>query len=114
MLVRIDLAGGVPLYEQIAAQLRSAIARGEAPPGSRLPPARELAEVLGVNMHTVLRAYGQLRDEGLVELRRGRGVTVLESGGRASLVELARNLAREARRQGLSPREVQALVEEQL
>ncbi len=114
MLVRIEQARGGPLYEQIAAQLRGAIARGEAPAGRRLPPARELAEALGVNMHTVLRAYAQLRDEGLVEMRRGRGVTVLDAGGRASLVDLARNLVREARRQGLSPREVWALVEEHL
>ncbi len=81
----------------------------------RLPPARLLGQDLSVNVHTVLRAYAQLRDEGLVEMRRGRGVIVLgASDGRASLIELVVQLVTEARHLGLGRRELLALVEGQL
>jgi GntR family transcriptional regulator len=72
----LDPGDPVPLHEQAAAQIRRAIAEGQAKPGERLPPAGDLAAVLGVNRNTVLRALRLLRDEGLLEFRRGRGVTV--------------------------------------
>ena len=71
----IDPSSLVPLHEQVAAAIRRAIADDEARPGERLPPARDLAAVLGVNANTVLRALRTLRDEGLLEFRRGRGVS---------------------------------------
>ena len=71
--VRIDHSSPVPLHEQVAAALRRAIADGEAGPGERLPPARDLAAVLGVNANTVFRALWALREEGLVEFRRAGG-----------------------------------------
>src|SRR5260370_36970091 len=74
--VKVDRAAAVPLHEQVAAQIRRAIADGEARPGERLPLAKDLAAVLGVNKNTVLRALHLLRDEGLLEFRRGRGITV--------------------------------------
>jgi GntR family transcriptional regulator len=113
MLIRIDAARSEPLHEQIAAQLRRALGDGKLAPGEQLPPARELASSLEVHMHTVLRAYAALRDEGLVDMRRGRGVTVRVSGGRrARLVELGRELLLEARRQGLGLRELTLLLKE--
>lgn len=113
MLIRIDASDSGPLYEQIAGRLRALIADGEVGPGDRLPTARELAESLDVNMHTVLRAYGELRDEGLVEMRRRRGVTVRAAGaGRARLTELVRQLRDEARQQGVALEELHRLVEE--
>ncbi len=114
MLLRIDPSAPVDLFEQIAAGLRRAIVHGEVRGGERLPPARELAGSLGVNMHTVLRAYGRLRDEGLVELRRGRGAVVRTEAndGRAHVVELAEALAREGRRLGLSLTDVNRVVRE--
>ena len=73
---KIDPARPDPLYEQVAAEIRRAIAEGEAGPGERLPLAKDLATVLGVNRNTVLRAMRVLREEGLLEFRRGRGITV--------------------------------------
>jgi GntR family transcriptional regulator len=77
--IAIDPSSPLALHEQVAAAIRRAISDGEAGPGDRLPPARDLAAVLGVNANTVLRALRTLRDEGLVEFRRGRGVTVTGS-----------------------------------
>jgi Bacterial regulatory proteins, gntR family len=62
----IDHSSPVPLHEQVAAAIRRAIADGEVGPGERLPPARDLAAVLGVNANTVFRALRTLREEGLV------------------------------------------------
>ena len=71
--VKIDRQEPTELFEQVAAEIRRAIADGEAKPGERLPPARDLAAVLDVNTNTVLRSLRLLRDEGLLEFRRGRG-----------------------------------------
>src|SRR5690349_1115469 len=110
MLVRIDGSDSAPLFSQIASQLRRAIAEGKLAAGERLPAARELAEALDVNMHTVLRAYDELRQEGVLEVRRGRGVAVLEAGrGRAQLLELARRFVAEGARQGLGLGELKEL-----
>ena len=73
---KVDKSSLTPLHDQVAAAIRRAIADGEARPGERLPPAKDLAAVMGVNTNTVLRALRTLRDEGLLEFRRGRGITV--------------------------------------
>lgn len=113
MLIRVDPGSTEPLFAQIAAQVRAAIATQRVGVGERLPAARELAEALGVNMHTVLRAYGDLRDEGLVEMRRRRGVVVCDGGDRrARLLALARDLVAEAARQGVTKAELRTLLEE--
>ena len=89
------------LHEQVAAALRRAIAEGEAVPGERLPPARDLATVLGVNANTVFRALRTLRDEGLLEFRRGRAVTVTGAApGRSIVLGKAQELVALARRYG--------------
>src|SRR5581483_9654634 len=98
--VKVDRAEPTELHEQVAAEIRRAIADGEAGPGERLPPARDLAAVLGVNANTVLRALRALRDEGLLEFRRGRGVTVAGTPQRGAVVERARELVRFARANG--------------
>jgi GntR family transcriptional regulator len=98
-------------YEDVAAELRRAIAEGEAKPGERLPPARDLAAVLGVNTNTVLRALRLLREEGLLDFRRGRGVTVAGTPERGALVAQAHELVRTARRQGYAVDELLELIE---
>ncbi len=74
--VNIDRSEPLDLHDQVAAEIRRAIADGEAGPGDRLPLVKDMAAVLGVNKNTVLRAMHILRGEGLVEFRRGRGITV--------------------------------------
>lgn len=112
MLVRVDPTSTTPLGEQIAAQVRAAVGRGEVRPGQRLPSAKDLGAALGVNLHTVLRAYAALRDDGLIELRRGRGAVVRRGvdAERTRLVELARQLRTEATRLGLDDPEIIELV----
>ena len=77
MFVLIDPTAATPVFAQIAESIATQIATGTVATGERLPAARELADSLGVNVHTVLRAYQELRTEGQVELRRGRGAVVL-------------------------------------
>jgi GntR family transcriptional regulator len=111
--LRIDPGDPVPLHEQVAAAIRRAIADGEAGPGDRLPPARDLAAVLGVNANTVLRALRQLREDGLVEFRRGRGITVAGSSPRhAVIVVQARDLLQLARRSGYRRDELIRIIQD--
>ena len=111
MLGGIDRDGPLPLHDQVAAELRRAIADGEAGPGDRLPPARDLAAVLGVNSNTVLRALRILRDEGLLEFRRGRGVTVAGTPEEGAVLARARELLQFARQNGYRPEELIRMIE---
>ena len=110
--VKIDRKEPTELFEQVAAEIRRAIADGEAKPGERLPPARDLAAVLGVNTNTVLRSLRLLRDEGLLEFRRGRGVTVAGTPEKGAVIVRARDLVRFARQQGYRRDELIQLIEE--
>ncbi|WP_410574250.1 GntR family transcriptional regulator [Amycolatopsis sp. cmx-4-61] len=113
MLVQIDPSSTVPLFEQVAASLRRSLADGRPPAGQQLPPARELAAALEINVHTVLRAYALLRDEGLIDLRRRRGAVVIGGApSRARLAELAEDLVREAKRTGVGLEELTGVLKE--
>jgi GntR family transcriptional regulator len=111
MLRSIDRGAPLPLHEQVAAEIRRAIADGEAGPGDRLPPARDLAAVLGVNSNTVLRALRMLRDEGLLEFRRGRGVTVAGTPEHGAVLARARDLVQFARKNGYRREELIRMLE---
>jgi len=103
MLWQVDLSSEVPIYEQLASSVRREMAAGRLAKGDRLPSARDVAGSLAINLHTVLRAYQELREEGLIELRRGRGAVVLAANakGEAHVRGMARSLVTEARRLGL-------------
>ena len=111
LVVNVDRAEPLELHEQVAAEVRRAIADGEARPHERLPPARDLAAVLGVNTNTVLRALRTLRDEGLLDFRRGRGITVAGTPEHGAVVTRARELVRFARRHGYKPDELVRIIE---
>ncbi|MFD5224849.1 GntR family transcriptional regulator [Microbacterium sp. NPDC058342] len=113
MLIRIDADSSATIFDQVAASVRSDILTGHLVPGDRLPSARDVAAALDINVHTVLRAYQQLRDEGLVDLRRGRGAVISASAG--PLVELAhdiRALVARAASLGIAPATLASLVKE--
>ena len=109
--VNIDREEPELLHNQVAAELRRAIAEGEARPGERLPPAKDLAAVLDVNVNTVLRALRLLRDEGLLEFRRGRGVSVAGTPEWSVVLSQARQLLDVARQHGYRRDDVIALIQ---
>ncbi len=104
MLIKIDSMAQESLFTQIATSIRSHILSGDLKAGERLPSAKELASTLDINIHTVLRALHDLRDEGMIELHRGRGAIVT---GRAenldSLHALIPALVAEAKQRNIEP-----------
>lgn len=112
MLFRVDAASAVSLADQIAVQVRAGVVDGRLVPGERLPPARDLATALRVNMHTVLRAYKQLRDEEIIEMRQGRGAFVRQDAGPGliRITELAEQLLDEARKLGMTQQDIVRII----
>ena len=118
MLIFIDDKDPRPLYQQIAAQVKDQVQRGDVRPGDELPSVRELAENLGINLHTVRNAYLKLRDQGVIDLRLGRrariarqraaGVTTAEA--ELALGAQVRELVADAYLLGLSNEELHELL----
>lgn len=107
---QVNRSDHTPLHDQVAAQIRRSIADGEAHPGDRLPPARDLAAVAGVNTNTALRALRTLREEGLLEFRRGLGIRVTGTPQQGAVLDRARELVGYARAQGYPPDELIAMI----
>lgn len=78
--IRIDLEADIPIYEQLKQEIIAGIAKKELFPGEKLPSVRALAADIGVNLHTVNKAYHQLRDDGYIIIHRQRGVVVHPDG----------------------------------
>ncbi len=113
MFESIDPRSPTPLYEQIAARVRVAVAAGDLAAGDALPSVRALARDLRVNPATVVQAYRDLAADGFVEMRHGQGTFVLEVASylrdeeRASrALELVRELLTEAARLGIGAEEL--------
>jgi GntR family transcriptional regulator len=109
--VNIDRSDPVLLHDQVAAEIRRAIAEGEAGPGDRLPLAKDIAAVLGVNKNTVLRAMHILREEGLVEFGRGSGITVTGTSERGAVLRQLRDLVEFARHNGYRREDLIGMIE---
>ncbi len=106
----VDRSDATYLHEQVAAEIRRAIAAGEAAPGERVPQAKDLAAVLGVNTNTVLRALRLLRDEGLLQMGRGRAIRVSGTPERGVVVAKVKELIELGRRHGYHRDELAAMV----
>ena len=110
-LEAVDRTNPKDLHEQVAAEIRRAIADGEAQPGERIPQAKDLAAVLGVNTNTVLRALRVLRDEGLLEVGRGRAIRVTGTPERGALTVKLKEAAELARQYGYRRDDVVAMLD---
>ncbi len=111
--VRVDRTADVPVGVQLTWALGSAIRSGRLSPGDRLPPLRELADELAVNVNTLRAVYGRLEADGLIETRHGSGTYVrrgpAHAGGR-DLTDLVDTATRAARAAGVDPRALAAAL----
>ena len=110
-LAAVDRNDPTLLHEQVAVELRRAIAQGEVRPGDRIPQAKDLAAVLGVNTNTVLRALRLLRDQGLLEVGRGRAIRVAGTPERTEVIEAIGALIELGLRNGYRRSDLAALLE---
>ena len=114
MFQQIDPRSPIPLYVQIADRLRVAIATGEMGPGQALPSVRNLASVIRVNPATVVQAYRELEDAGVVESRQGAGTFVRElpearreADRKREARRLVRELVQQASQLGVAPEDLE-------
>ena len=121
MLIRVDPRSAEPLFEQIAFAIKSAVARGEAAAGDKLPSVRELARELTINPNTVVRAYEQLERDGVIVRRQGAGCFLTGRGSdlasaerKRQLQDLLRRAATEAFHLGFTADDVRTALERSL
>jgi len=121
MLISIQPDNGMPIYEQIVAQIIYGVAAASLEVGTFIPSVRELAEQLLVHPNTVARAYQELERDGIVIARRGRGMevtdgalTVCRTKRKERVRERIQQALREAAASVLSPDEIRRIVEEEL
>ena len=76
MYITIDELDRRPIYRQVADEIKALIARGSLSEGMALPPVRQVADDLGVNLNTIAAAYRELQKEGLLKVRHGAGAVV--------------------------------------
>ncbi len=115
----LDSRSGVPTYLQLVQQVRHAVQLGILRPGDQLPTVKEVVASLTINPNTVLKAYGALEGEGIVEGRRGQGTFVTTSAPSplgddvGKLRRTLRNWFTQARASGLDEQAIEALLSEQ-
>jgi len=80
MFITIDETDRRPIYQQVVDEIKALIAAGELPEGSSLPPVRQVAADLGVNLNTIAFAYRELQKAGLIKVRHGAGAVVVSEG----------------------------------
>ena len=118
---QINPHSGVPVYRQVIDQVKYYVASGGLKEEDQLPSIRELAQSLAINPTTVVRVYGELEREGVIEMRHGKGAFISASGPGLSAAErdrilrgLARQLAVEAMQMGAPSGHVLRVVREEL
>ena len=118
MLISIDPDSKLPIYQQVADTIRELIASGRLTPGQSLPPVRQMATDLGVNLNTVAAAYRQLRDEGLLTVKHGSRASVAArtevKQKKQDLRKPLRNALTQMILAGLLPGDILGLVNDEL
>jgi GntR family transcriptional regulator len=121
MLLTINEADSRPIYLQIISQIKEQVSTGVLRPGDELPSVRDLADSLGINMHTVRNAYLKLRDQGIINLRLGRKAKVASlqssstpSASAGKITERLKEIIIDALLAGLTPDYFRQMVDSQL
>jgi len=118
MFLTIDTADARPIYQQVVDGIKELIARGKLAEGAPLPPVRQLAADLGVNLNTVATAYRELQKDGLILIRHGSGSVVasrtITERSRDELLRPLRTALTELVLSGLSPNKIQSIVMREL
>ncbi len=118
VLLTIDAGDPRPIYQQVADGIKDLIARGKLSEGAALPPVRQLAADLGVNLNTIATAYRELQDAGLIVIKHGSGSVVasrtMTERHPDELLRPLRSALTDLVLAGLSPRKILALVMREL
>jgi GntR family transcriptional regulator len=118
MYITIDERDARPIYQQLVDEIKTLIARGELAEGTSLPPVRQVASDLGVNLNTVAFAYRKLQREGLISVKHGSGAVVISQTLREKPEDRLRSQLRTALTQlilaGLKPAEIKTIINEEL
>jgi len=118
MLLTIDTRDPRPIYQQVADGIKGLIARGVLKEGAALPPVRQLAADLGVNLNTIATAYRELQKDGLIMVKHGSGAVVASSTAaertQAELLRPLRTALTELVLAGLSPNKIMRIVVQEL
>jgi len=118
MLLTIDPRDSRPIYQQVVDGIKELIARGELDEGAALPPVRQVAADLGVNLNTIAIAYRELQKDGLISIRHGSGSIVTSTRtaerGRDELLRPLRTALMELLLAGLSPKKILKIVAREL
>ena len=118
MYVTVDERDARPLYQQLVDEIKTLIARGELAQGTSLPPVRQVASDLGVNLNTVAFAYRKLQKEGLIRVRHGSGAVVISQTIKEKPEDRLRAQLRTALTQlilaGLKQSEIKTLINQEL
>ncbi len=118
MFVTVDERDARPLYQQLVDEIKTLIARGELAEGTLLPPVRQVASDLGVNLNTVAFAYRRLQDQGLIRVRQGSGAVVVSQTVNEKPDDRLRAQLRTALTQlvlaGLKPPEIKVIINQEL
>lgn len=118
MFLTVDTTDARPIYQQVADGIKELIARGKLAEGAPLPPVRQLAADLGVNLNTIATAYRELQKDGLIVIKHGSGSVVasrtISERSRDELVRPLRTALTELVLSGLSPTKIQSLVMREL
>jgi len=121
MWLSIDEKDNRPIYLQVINQVKDQVRRGTLKPGDELPSVRELADSLGINMHTVRSAYLRLRDQGVINLRLGRRARIAQMRQQVQTADVEADLRvrleeliTDALLKGLSPDDFRSMVNQHL